>query len=397
MLNFARKLLNRANNPAERAFLVDRPLVVLQSDDWGCLGVRDHEGYELLRDSGIRLGQHPYDFRTLETAEDVLALQDMLKRHHDSTGRSACLVMNFLTVNLDFEKITRGGLRGIHLRTLDEGLPGKWKRPRLFDAYHQGVADQVFYPALHGLTHFCRLRVEHALARNEERRQLLQTLWMAETPYIYWRMPWVGYEYNNPEKPRAGFLPIETQEALIHEAVQGFTKFFSGPPTSACAPGYRANHDTHLAWSGCGIRVAQNGSGTTLPPHMDDCEILNLYRTIDFEPHQQVLPIEKYMQLARGCFARGVPAIVSVHSINFHSTLKDFRGPTLRALDAFLSALESEYPNLLYVHDGDLYEIVTRGKFRNSAGAISVRVTRQSTMGAAFQGEAPDKCPAPCC
>ena len=397
MLNFARKLLNRANNPAERAFLVDRPLVVLQSDDWGCLGVRDHEGYELLRDGGIRLGRDPYDFRTLETAEDVLALQDILKRHHDSTGRSPCLVINFLTVNLDFEKIVQGGVQEIHLRTLDQGLPGNWKRPGLLDAYRQGVADQVFYPALHGLTHFCRLAVEQALA-NEERRLLLRTLWIAQTPYIYWRMPWVGYEYQNPEKPRAGFLPLETQEALIREAVQGFTKFFSLPPTSACAPGYRANHDTHLAWSGCGIRVAQNGSGGgPLPPQMDDCEILNLYRAIDFEPHQQELPLERYMQLAAGCFARGVPAIVSVHSINFHSTLKDFRGPTLRALDVFLSALESKYPSLLYVHDGDLYEIVTGGKFRGSAGAISVRVTRQSTISAAFQGEAADKCPAPCC
>lgn len=385
MLNAARQFLRRSRDPVARDFVVDRPLVVLQSDDWGRVGVRDHEGYELLRDSGVRLGQHPYDFYTLETAEDVLALRDMLKRHHDSTGRPACLVMNFVTANLDFEKITRGGLRDIHLRTLDQGLPGNWKRPRLFDAYREGVADQVFYPALHGLTHFCRLAIEHALARDGERRQLLQTLWLAETPYIYWRMPWVGYEYCNPENPGAGFLPIETQEALIREAVDGFTRFFSTAPVSACAPGYRANHDTHLAWSGCGIRVAQNGSGAPLPPHLDDCEILNLHRTIDFEPHQQDLPLEKYMQLAGNCFARGIPAIVSVHSINFHTTLKDFRGPTLRALDGFLSALEAQYPNLLYVHDGDLYEIVTRGKFRSAHGSVSVRAKQQDGKDAALR------------
>jgi hypothetical protein len=109
---------------------------------------------------------------------------------------------------------------------------------------------------------------------------------------------------------------------------------------------------------------------------MDEFEILNLHRTIDFEPSQKDLPIEKYVQLATGCFARGIPAIVSVHSINFHSSLKDFRGPTLSALDEFLSALETKFPNLLYINDRDAYEIVTTGKLRTARGTISVRVER---------------------
>jgi hypothetical protein len=82
------------------------------------------------------------------------------------------------------------------------------------------------------------------------------------------------------------------------------------------------------------------------------------------------------MQRAGDCFARGVPAIVSVHSINFHSTLRDFRGPTLQALDRFLSALEMKYPDLLYVHDGDLHDIVTRGKFRSANSQVSVSVKK---------------------
>jgi hypothetical protein len=200
---------------------------------------------------------------------------------------------------------------------------------------------------------------------------------MAETPYIHWRMPWVGYEYCDPEKPQAGFLSAEIQTELIRRAADTFKKFFSTAPASACAPGYRANKDTHLAWSKYGVRIAQNGSGAPLPPHIDECEILNLHRTIDFEPSQRELSIEKYMQLAEQCFARGIPAVVSVHAINFHSSLKDFRGPTLQALDAFLSALEAKYPNLLYVHDGDLYDIATRGRFKATHGSVSVDVKRQ--------------------
>ena len=161
---------------------------------------------------------------------------------------------------------------------------------------------------------------------------------------------------------------------MIRRAAEIFVKLFSRPATSACAPGYRANHDTHVAWSESGIQVAQKGSGAPLPPHVDDCGILNLWRTIDFEPAQRELSLEKYVQLAEQCFARRVPAVVSVHSINFHSSLKNFRGPTLQALDNFLSILESKYPNLLYVNDADLYAIVSRGKFRTSQGTVSVAV-----------------------
>ncbi len=368
------KLWGRDKEPKGRSFSFDCPLVVLQSDDWGRVGVRDTEGYELLRASAIRLGENPYDFYTLETAEDVIALRDVLQRHRDYTGRSACLVMNFLMSNLNFQKMIAGNRQQMELLPLTEGLPGSWKRPGLFEAYRQGMADGIFYPALHGLTHFCSLAAEHVLAKGGERADLLRTFWKAETPYIYWRMPWIGYEYYNPEKPQAGFLAAEKQASSIRRAAEIFAKFFSMKPISACAPGYRANHDTHLAWSQCGVRVAQNGSGSPLAPHMDDCEILNLHRTIDIEPAMRDLPIEKYVQLAEGCFARGVPAIISVHAINFHSTLKNFRTPTLQTLDLFLSALQAKHPNLLYVHDADLYDIVMRGKLRNSYGQIPITV-----------------------
>jgi hypothetical protein len=202
-------------------------------------------------------------------------------------------------------------------------------------------------------------------------------LWKAETPYIYWRMPWVGDEYCNPEKPHAGFLDAETQANLIGEAAREFKELFGTAPFSACAPGYCANRDTHAAWAQCGVRVAQDGMGTASSPHMDEWGILNLHRTVDIEPSQRDLPLEKYLQLAERGFECGVPTIVLVHSINFHSSLKDFRSPSLRVLDELLSSLEARHPNLLYVHDMNLYEIVTRGKFRGPRGLVSVEVEQQ--------------------
>lgn len=374
MFDSVKRRWHRRKQPTSQGFSFSRPLVLLHSDGWGRVGVRDRPGYEQLRTSGITLGQHPFDYYSLETSEDVIALRDMLKRHRDSTNRAACLVMNFSQANLDFKKTTDAGFRRIYLMSLSQGLPGSWERPGLFLAYRQGISDGVFYPGLYGLTRFCGQAVERALTVPGDRNNLLHTLWKAETPYIRWRMPWIGYEYCNAEKPHAGFLDAAAQARLIAAAGREFKKIFKMAPRSACAPGHRANPDTHRAWSHAGIRIAQNGSGAAMPPHMDEWELLNLHRTIDFEPFERGLPVEKYLQLAEHCFARGMPAIVSMHSINFHSSLKDFRGPTLRLLDEFLSALERKHPNLLYLTDMDLYDLVNRGKFKGPRGPVSVEV-----------------------
>ncbi|HZQ68410.1 MAG TPA: hypothetical protein VFA68_07810 [Terriglobales bacterium] len=374
MWNLGKRLWKGGGRESRHAFFTfDRPLVILQSDDWGRVGVRDREGYESLRQQGIQLGQHPYDFYTLETACDVTALMALLRRHRDSVHRPPSMVMNFLLANLDFPRMTACDFQEISLLFLSHGLPGHWRRPKLFDSYREGIAQGVFYPALHGLTHFCRAAAEAALLNHGKRGELLRSLWQAETPFIYWRMPWIGYEYHNPDKPNPGFLSAETQQLLIRRAAEEFRKFFSCPPRSACAPGYRANEMTHQAWCECGVRVAQNGSGAPRHPHFDDCGVLNLYRTIDIEPSSRELSIEKYVQLAAGNFARGIPAVVSMHSINFHSSLKDFRTPSIRVLDEFLSALEALHPDLLYVNDEDVYRIVTEGKFEAAGETVSIR------------------------
>jgi aryl-alcohol dehydrogenase-like predicted oxidoreductase len=49
----------------------------------------------------------------------------------------------------------------------------------------------------------------------------------------------------------------------------------------------------------------------------------------------------------------------------------------LAALDSLLTALESKYPDLLYVHDQDLHAIVTEGAFQGRDTIITVSAMRQ--------------------
>jgi hypothetical protein len=297
------------------------------------------------------------------------------------------VVANLNLAKMDSEKTSAERFQQIHLLPLAEGLPAGWNRPGLLEAYREGIQEGLFHPALHGTTHFCRLAVERYLAGSDltdcgERGNLLRTLWKAGTPYIHWRMPWIGYEYWDPDvSPDDRFLPPDTQRDLIGKAVGDFAKLFSTLPRSACAPGYRANDDTHRAWAQIGIRIAQNGPGAALPPHFDRHGLLQLYRTVEFEPAVNPgFSLDACLRGAEACFERKIPAIVSAHSINFHSSVKDFRSRTLELLDQFLSALELAHPDVLYLHGGEIYEVVDKGSCETAHGTVSVNITRKSFM-----------------
>ena len=161
-MTFARKLWQRGRDLLPVAgFHFDRPLVLLQSDDWGRVGLRDQEGLEQLRSAGLALGERPYDFYTLETAEDLA-----------ESGRSAEAASRLQrpsSLRGDEFHSGESGLRENERREfsadsssvlLPRAFPWVGLVPGLIEAYTRGIAEGVFHPALHGTTHFCRSAVE---------------------------------------------------------------------------------------------------------------------------------------------------------------------------------------------------------------------------------------------
>jgi hypothetical protein len=370
-------LWSRFRQKIAPGFRFSKPLVLLQSDDWGRVGVRDEPGREELRAAGFNLGERPYDLYSLETADDVQELASVLAGLKDSAGRPACLEMNFVTANVDFAASASREFREIILKPLADGLPGRWARPGLHEAYREGIQQGLFCPALHGTTHFCQSAATRALAHDGEAGSMLRTLWKAETPYIHWRMPWMGFEYWDPgQAPAHRFISSEEQKHWIVLAAQGYRKMFGESAISACAPGYRAHATTHRCWKEEGIGIAQNGPGTMRGPHYDAEGLFHTYRTLDFEPalHPE-LQWEDCVRDASQWLDRGIPCIVSIHSINFHSTLVPNRQKTLPLLRNLLTALKKKYPDLLYVNSRQLLQIVVTGSYQSEGARIPVGVT----------------------
>lgn len=82
-----------------------RPIVVIESDDWGCLRTSSREAYDRLAALGYPMERSPYSLDALETDEDLDRLFEVLASVKDSRGRPACMTANMVTANPDFARI----------------------------------------------------------------------------------------------------------------------------------------------------------------------------------------------------------------------------------------------------------------------------------------------------
>jgi hypothetical protein len=363
-----------------REHLFSRPLVLFHSDDWGLAGIRDREGGEELRGAGLNLGESPYDSYSLETAEDLHFLYEVLLRHRDSVGRPPCMIFNYILANVDFLRVMESGYSGLPLLPLEEGFPGAWRRPGLLEAHGTGIRRGLIHPALHGVTHFCQRAAKRVMGGGDERASLLRLLYQAHTPMIPGRTPWLGFEYRDePGVGGDGWLDSLEQRNLIQEGKNLFQRTFGKAPLSACAPGYRANQDTLRGWAEAGIRVVQEGPGFARAPYFDPHGLLHLHRNVPFEPALDVKGSaeEAVLEKAAEAFRKGRPAVLCMHSVNFHSTLRNHRDRTLEKLDRFLTLLESRFGDLLYLHDLDLWQILQEGRFCREGKEVKVSPRRR--------------------
>lgn len=368
-----------------REYRFSRPLVVFQSDDWGLLGIRDKEGFDKIAARGPAKPEHPYlaDYGA-ETPEDLSALYSVLGSHRDSIGRPSVFVFNFVMTNVDFERVKKDAFKALHLKPISEGLPRPWEQSKVLHSYLKGMESGLLYPALHGLTHFNAASVEALLQEDTPRGEIMRELFEIGTPYSYDLTPWVGYEFKvHPEGPVGGrWLSYAGQREAIKSAALLFKQAFGFSPATACAPGYRANADTYRAWAAEGILVAQSGPGHDSPPFIARHGLLYLHRNVELEPaiSPELSNVKGAVDKAVQCVQAGLPVIVSTHSVNYHSSLKNFRDLTLKKLDEFLTLLEQTLDGLLYVHDRDLLDIVKTGVFKANGKEIKVQTESRRAL-----------------
>jgi hypothetical protein len=328
-----------------------RPIVVIESDDWGRVGLPSLQSLERLQAIGVPIGLSPWDFYGLESEDDVIRLGDKLSEFRDGDGRPACVTANFVMANADLERMRQENFQAFRWISLDVGFPKPW-RDTLLPAYCRNIDRGLFYPGLHGFTHFNVSAMMKLLTEISSRGDRMRQLACYGVPYLASLTPECNFALVERQSGVERFLTEADQENWIEAGVSTFTRAFGRRPMTTSAPGYRTNGRTLQIWHRYGFEAAQfvGQSGISALGSM-----VILERNVAFEPALSDAPdVEKAIEAASRAVECGFPIIVCSHSINYISRFLGYAEEGRCYLGELLERLLKAFPNLRFASDDDI-------------------------------------------
>jgi hypothetical protein len=358
-----------------------QPVVVLASDDWGQSAIPDRATFDrAVQTHGI--GDHPFDTQGLESPTDIDDLTEVLVRHRDSRCRPAVLSAFFIMANVDPHPSLEAGMP-VH-RSIEDGWSGADHADLLWKSYREAIGHGVMAPAFHGYLHCNAGQLHRAFIEGGRRGEVVRQLWEMGIPYLPSLTPWAAFAYENAwslESPTGE--PIEVQRASIDPGVELFRKLF-GEGRSTCAPGYRSYTATVEILRASGFESFQSGpTPGSLGPIPLAARGWSVPRNVSFEVAIQPSdhPDAVFSRIDR-LVAEGFPAVLSIHSINFQSGIRDHKTGTLRALDRLLTRLERRFRTLVYASADELADLLAVSRpWKNVPwGAVAARAASLSGL-----------------
>jgi hypothetical protein len=146
-------LINRnlSNIPGWRT---SRKILVIESDDWGSVRIKDKDAYEHLKLKGLNVGNSHYDSKeSLESNQDLELLFELLLSFKDSNGRHPIFTPMCIMGNPDFEKIKQSDYQTYYFQSLTQTLTEYPNSSRIVDLWKNGNDQSIFFPELHGREH----------------------------------------------------------------------------------------------------------------------------------------------------------------------------------------------------------------------------------------------------
>ena len=329
LLFYRRALLAVWREPVMR-----RPILIIESDDWGAGPVE-----------------------TQATA--LKRLTDVLRQYRDSTGRHPVMTLALILAVPDGAAIRRDG----QYRHLSLEAPAF---APLRDAIDRGRAAGVFTLQLHGLEHYWP---DALMAANDP---AVQSWLESETPATTEQLPshlqsrWVDAAVL-PSRP----LETEQIEAAVTDEVELYARLFGARPQVAVPPTFVWNDFVESAWSRHGVEfVVTPGlrSACRDATGMPNCDcgplrnghagqgVTYLVRDDYFEPERGHLA-----ELALDALARkreqGRPCLLETHRSNFIGD-RATRDSALNEIDRLYRQALEQYPDVRFLATAELGQVI---------------------------------------
>ena len=349
---------------------LSHPILVFESDDWGAQRMPCQEARAQLLELNYEIENCPYNsVDSLETAEDVNLLSELLSRHQNAKGETPIFTLNYLSANPDFEKIKECNFENYYSKGLSESYHFYQNTTEALEEVKRGINNNLFQVQFHGREHLNVARWMRALRKGDQaaRDAFEVGVYSPKVAPLGYAMEYMdALDYDDEESQATAIAHLKLG---WHE----FEQNWGFKSQTFIAPCYRWDHQVEaflseqelLGYQGQRAQLhpqLASGYSQDLIPHYNGQknEQGQIYtvRNVFFEP---AIVGEKALDLAwsqiRVAFAMGSPAIICSHRLNFSGVLKrEMRDRNLNLLDTLLQRVSKKYPQVDFLSSDQLIQ-----------------------------------------
>lgn len=383
MINFGEIIKKNVSNIP--GWKTNRKILIIESDDWGSVRIRDKEAYEALRHKGLNVQNNHYNsFETLESNEDLESLFNLLLSFKDINGNHPVFTPMCIMGNPDFEKIKDSDYQKYVFQPLNETLLEFSHSNRVLDLWSQGFQNNIFIPEIHGREHINVRRYMKILQSHEGKdgmRFALNHHSIGPSRYKNILFPnYLGALHPGPKEE------IEELVQYILDAGNLFKKYMGYQPRVFIAPNAEEPKELEHSLFQIGVkylthakrRIYPTGNGQFAKEwnfigQRTNFGQIYLNRNATFEPvcfgekehvSDWVNSCLKDVEIA---FRWNKPAVISSHRVNYVGSINPKnREKGLQKLKTLLTEIIKNWPDVEFMSSYDLGEEINKTKYERN-------------------------------
>lgn len=361
MLTFKQTLAKNYINA--RGWRTKRKLLLIESDDWGAIRMPDKKTYDYFLSKNIPVDKHYFDKNdSLESAEDLELLYDVLSSFKDIQGNPAVITAFSVVANPDFEKIEACKRQEYHYELITETYKRHQHTEKSFGLFLEGAQKRFLYPQFHGREHLHTIRWMEAVNSNSQKEKI-----------AFEHRAFIGASktndvYHYPLGYMAAFnwshvSETEIQKDIIADGLKLFKQLFGFESISFVPSQSIAGNQISRVLFDHGVKLIigqqlhpQGNNNTRIVNHNwgSKNEIGQVYwrRNCTFEPsrNQDYDWVNRTLKEIEIAFRWGKPAVINSHRVNYiGSIFPENRDQSLKKLANLLKEVQKRWPEVEFV------------------------------------------------
>ena len=354
-------------------FRTSRKLIIIESDDWGSIRMPSLANYKFLFENGVPVNggdSARYNTNdTVESAEDLTALYEVLSGYKDANGRHPIFTALALAANPDFDKIRESGFNQYQYETLPQTY-NRYGRGDMLPIWKQGMDRGLIVPEFHGREHLNVASWMRHL-KNGDKNTMLgfeNGCWGFRNTKPGSVSFQAAFDLENPED-------IEPQREILADGLSLFKEVFgrkarlfvppNGPINNSLQEVAHQNGIEFISTSKIQYEVFGHGKVKKhlhYPGQKNKYGQVYLTRNVYFEPNQAPdTCITNCLRLVNLAFKWKKPAVISTHRVNYIGGLNiENRRVGLSKLNELIATILKIWPDVEFISTSELGDLMKK-------------------------------------